>query len=187
MIRRTRSYFHRLHGLNHVGVTVSDFEAACRWYREMFDFHLVNDLHLGPEQTKHLVSLYGQENLSVRLGFLAGQSEALLEIFQFTPAGCVGDTEGEELKTGLPEWTRPGYSHAAISVTNVPEVKAALEAKGMEFITDVQFVGGAHWAFGKDPDGNLIEIIDYHANRLPLKYIGNLVGKLMRRTQFRFY
>ncbi|MDY6050603.1 MAG: VOC family protein [Corynebacterium sp.] len=183
MIGRTRSHFRRLHGLNHVGVTVSDFEAACRWYREMFNFHLVNDLRLGPEQTKHLVSLYGEEGLSARLGFLAGQSEAMLEIFEFTPPH---PDPGDPHAT-LPEWTKPGYSHAAISVTNVPEVKAALEAKGMEFITDVQFVGGAHWAFGKDPDGNLIELIDYHTNRLPLKFIGNLVGKLLRRTQFRFY
>nr|WP_076387873.1 VOC family protein [Vaginimicrobium propionicum] len=164
-----------LHGLHHAGVTVSSFEEAVNWYHEMFGFHLVNELKVDGEKANELAGLYGQEGLEIRLGFLATQSSAMLEIFEFSP------TQPELDHT---VWNRPGYQHVAIAVRDVPRVKAELEAKGVQFVTDVQFMGGAHWAFMKDPDGNLIEIIDLHANRLPLKFFGNMVGRIMKRTVF---
>lgn len=167
----------RLHGLNHFGVTVSDFEAAVKWYNEMFGWHLMNEMTIEGEQANSLAALYGEEGLTIRLGFMGTQSDALLELFEFQPKSEPQPTV----------WTHPGYTHAAISVTNVPAVKKELEAKGVEFVTDVQFVGGAHWAFCRDLDGNLIELIDYHALRLPMKFIPNLVGKILKKLQFGAY
>ncbi len=167
----------RLHGINHVGVTVKDFEAAVMWYHTMFGFHLVNELVLTPAETNKLVGLYGEPDLTVRLGFLATQSGTMLEIFEFSPAAQQEPTV----------WTRPGFTHAAISVSNTAAVKRRLEAKGVKFVTDVNESDGAHWAFCQDPDGNFIEIIDYGSNRLPLALIGNLVGRIMKASAFAKY
>ncbi|MFC5369491.1 VOC family protein [Arcanobacterium bovis] len=167
----------RNHGLNHVGVTVSDFEAAVKWYNDMFDFHLVNELRIEGETANKLASLYGTTGLSIRLGFLGTNSNAMLEIFEFTPK-----IEGQATN-----WQKNGYSHAAISVSNVAAWKRKLEARGVEFVTGVQYNNGTHWAFMKDPDGNLIELIDYHANRLILGCASNIVGRVMKKAQFGSY
>lgn len=167
----------KLHGLTHTGVTVRDFEAAVKWYNEMFGWHLINELVIEGEAADALAGLYGQKGLKVRLGFLGTQSSNVLEIFEFLPKAA------EEPVV----WNRPGYTHCAISVTNAFAVKAQLEAKGVEFVTDVQYSGGAHWAFMKDLDGNLIEIIDYHMNRLPIASMSNLVGRILKKTQFGHY
>ena len=164
----------RLHGINHVGVTVTDFDEAVAWYARMFDFHLVNELIIEGEKARELAPLYGRDDLRIRLGFLGSQSSGLLEIFEFTP----------KVEPAPTVWNRPGFTHVAISVSNVPAVKGRLESLGVEFVTDIQFTGGAHWAFMKDLDGNLVEIIDYHANRLPLALASNLVGKILAKRQF---
>ena len=105
------------------------------------------------------------------MGFLRAPDGSVLEIFQFSPPA-----EPEPV-----DWTRPGYTHIALSVRNVPGWVARLEARGIEFITpEPHFVGGAHWVFFRDPDGNLVELIDLHTNRLPLKYLGGLVGRQLR-------
>ncbi len=167
----------RIHGFTHVGVTVNDFEAAVKWYNEMFGFHLVNEMYIEGEAANALAGLYGESGLKIRLGFLGTQSSGLIEIFEFQPKSAEAPTV----------WTRPGYTHCAISVSNVKAVKRELEAKGVEFVTDVQFTNGAHWAFMKDLDGNFVELIDYHVNRLPLAMVSNLVGRIMRKTEFGSY
>lgn len=168
----------RVHGVTHAGVTVSNFEEAIKWYSYMFDWHLLNELTVEPEKANTLVDLYGEEGLTIRLGFLGTQSTNVLEIFEFSP-------KAEPASKTV--WNRPGYTHIAISVSNVPALKKKLEEKGAEFVSDVQFMGGAHWAFMRDPDGNLIELIDYHANRIPIALASNLVGKLLKKLQFGSY
>lgn len=166
----------RLHGINHVGVTVTDFEAAVSWYNTVFGFHLVNELVLTPEQTNEL-GLYGEPDLTVRLGFLATQSGTMLEIFEFSPAKPKANVV----------WTRPGFTHVAISVSNAAAVKRRLEAKGVKFLTEVQHTDGTDWAFCQDPDGNLLEIIDYGKNRIPLATMGNTIGRTMKASTFAKY
>ncbi|WP_124055080.1 VOC family protein [Arcanobacterium ihumii] len=167
----------KIHGLNHCGVTVSDFESAVKWYNKMFGFHLVNELHIDGDAADKLACLYGQKGMTVRLGFLGTQSNAMLEIFEFKPKELGQSTH----------WNQAGYSHAAVGVSNVPAVKRTLEAKGVEFVTGVQFTDGAHWAFMKDPDGNLVEIIDFHANRIVLDLASNIVGRVMKKAKFGSY
>lgn len=168
----------KVYGLHHAGVTVRDFEAAVSWYHQMFGFTLVTEMTLDQEQADMLAELYGQTGLSVRLGFLATQSGAVLEIFEFRPMVDAAPTV----------WHRPGYTHAAISVRDVAAHMVRLKARGVEFVTpEIQFTGGAHWAFCKDPDGNLVELIDFHANRLPLQHLGRLVGSLYKRSRYASY
>lgn len=167
----------KVYGLQHAGVTVSDFEAAVTWWHEMFGFLLVTEQTLTGQDANALAGLYGSEGLSVRLGFLRGPDGASLEIFTFDPP----------IEPRRTDWRRPGYTHVALSVRDVHGHRERLLAHGVEFVTEVQFTAGAHWAFFRDPDDNLVELIDFHANRLPLKYLGGLVGRLYQRGKWAAY
>lgn len=167
----------RVHGILHAGLTVSDFEAAVSWWSELFGFLLVTEQTITGAEADALAGLYGAQGLSVRLGFLRAPDGSVLEIFTFDPP----------VPAQAAEWRRPGYTHIALSVRDVPALHRRLKRAGVPFITDVQFTGGAHWAFFRDPDGNLVEIIDLHANRLPLKYLGGLVGRQFKRGKWAAY
>lgn len=167
----------RIHGIGHAGVTVSDFEAAVAWWSELFGFLLVTEQTISGPEAEELTGLYGASGLTVRLGFLRGPDGSVLEIFTFDPP----------IEAQRTDWRRPGYTHIALSVSDVPGLYRKLKARGIKFVTDVRYTAGAHWAFFRDPDDNLIEIIDLHANRLPLKYLGGLVGRSYQRGKWASY
>ena len=62
-----------------------------------------------------------------------------------------------------------------------------LSAKGVKFFSEPQKTGTVDWVFLSDPDGNLIEIIDLKGNFFAIKYLGGLVGALMKKTKFKKY
>lgn len=167
----------KIHGVLHAGVTVTDFEASVAWYESMFGFLLVSEDWLRGPEADALAALYGKTGLTIRLGFLRAPDGSVLEIFQFDPPSDARPVD----------WTRPGYTHVALSVRDVPGWIDRLKARGISFICEPQFTGGAHWVFFRDPDGNLLELIDLHANRLPLKYLGGLVGRQFKRGKWAGY
>ena len=139
---RSRLTRPKIHGVLHAGVTGRDFEATVAWWHEHFGFQLVSEDILAGADADALAALYGRTGLQIRMGFLRAPDGSVLEIFQFSPLA-----EPEPV-----DWTRPGYTHIALSVRNVPGWVARLEARGIEFITpEPQFVGGAHWVFFRDP------------------------------------
>lgn len=164
-------------GVHHAGVTVSDFEAAVRWYHEHFGFLLVTEMTLEGESADQLAALYGRTGLTVRFGFMRGRDGSILEVFQFDPP--------EPASPAV--WNRPGYTHVAISVSDVHGWVRRLTERGVEFVTEPQFTAGAHWVFLRDPDGNLVELIDLHHNRLALTHLGGIVGRIHRRTRWAGY
>lgn len=167
----------KVHGLMHAGITVSDFGAAVKWYHDMFGCLLVSEQTLDNSVLEPMANLYGSHGLSTHLGFLRTPDGGVFEIFEFTP-------KQEKLKC---EWNRPGFTHACIAVRNVPKLRAELEAKGVEFVTPINATAGTHWCFCKDLDGNFIEIMDLHVQRLPLKYVGWALGLIGKKGQWASY
>ena len=167
----------KIHGLMHVGVTVSDFEAAVKWYHEKFNCLLVSEMVLDNSVLEPMSNMYGASGLSTRLGFSRTPDGGVLEIFEFTP-------KQDKQKC---EWNRPGYTHACISVRDVPKVRAELEAQGVEFVTPINATAGTHWCFCKDPDGNFIEIMDLHGQRLLLKWLGWTQGLIDKKGKYASY
>lgn len=58
------------------------------------------------------------------------------------------------------------FDHVALKVTNFDQVKADLQAKGIEFDestyehSPVVFPGGSRWIFFRGPDGERLEIVE---------------------------
>ncbi|MBU0929284.1 MAG: VOC family protein [Spirochaetes bacterium] len=167
----------KVHSICHAGLTVSDFEAAVRWYHETFGFLLISEDVLEPEATKKLFPLYKVEGARVRLGFLRAPRGSVLEIFEFSPKKPYRDAE----------WNMPGFTHVALNVSGVKKWYERLGAEGVRFVTPPNTTGGVDWVFLKDPDGNLVELIDLKANRPAIRLVGALLGSVLKGGKFSSY
>ena len=167
----------RIKSISHTGLTVSSLENAVKWYHEMFGMRLIDEQVLGKEQAEGLSSLYGVPETEIRLGFLRARGGGVIELFQFTPP----------LPPSPVVWARPGFTHAAFAVTNIPMWYKVLKDKEVCFFSEPQNTGKNQWVFLKDPDGNLIELIDLKSNYSAIKYAGGIAGHFMAKGKFKKY
>jgi catechol 2,3-dioxygenase-like lactoylglutathione lyase family enzyme len=167
----------RIKSISHAGLTVSDFERSVAWYHEHFGFLLVSEDILDQETTSSLFPLYGVREARVRMGFLRAPGGSVIELFEFEPAR----------RGGPAIWNAPGFTHVAFNVSGVAKWIGMLGSKGVEFVTPAQRTGNIDWAFFKDPDGNLVELIDLKASRPALKLVGGILGSALKRGKFAGY
>lgn len=168
----------KIKSMSHVGLTVSNFEKAVTWYGEKFGFSLIDVKEMNAKQIEALPKLYGLKDTRVKFGFLRAPGGGVLEIFQFTPTAEIEDVR----------WNRPGPTHFTLDVKNVPKWYEKLKAQGVEFCSEPQYTGGAYWVFMRDPDGNLIELIDLKILRFIIQSpLGSLLAKVFRGGKYKSY
>lgn len=141
----------------------------------MFGFTLVTEQSMTPQELEKLSKLYKVHNSSVKFGFLILPKGGVLEIFEFS----------NKLDAPPVKWNVPGPTHFTLAVRNVPKWYKILNSKGVEFLTEPQRTGSTDWVFLKDPDGNLIELIDLKFNYTVLRFLGSLVGKILKGSKFK--
>ena len=167
----------KIRSLSHVGITVSNFEDAVDFYSKTFGFRLISEQTLGKEEVNNLYDLYQLKNAKVRFGFLRAPKGGVVEIFEFFPS----------VPSEHPVWNKPGPTHFTLDVKNVKKWYNVLKAKGITFLCEPQNTDGTEWVFMKDPDGNLIELIDLKLKYTIIRVIGGLVGYIMSKTKFKKY
>jgi catechol 2,3-dioxygenase-like lactoylglutathione lyase family enzyme len=142
-------------GMHHVGITVKDLDASIRFYHDV----------LGLEFSNEPSPWFDGEGLGIAVGVPGG---ALRQV-----SLLLGDTTLELLQYKSPpsETTGPlgsnslGASHVAFVVDDIVAKKAELEAKGIEFFSDVNVVdegvlAGWRWVYFADPDGYPLELVE---------------------------
>ena len=142
-------------GLHHVGITVKDLDASIRFYHDV----------LGLEFSSEPSPWFEGEGLGKAVGV---PGAALRQV-----SLLLGDTMFEllEYKSPPSETTGPlksnslGGSHVALFVDDIEAKKAELEAKGIEFYSDVNRVdegvlAGWRWVYFEDPDGYPLELVE---------------------------
>lgn len=167
----------KIKSLSHVGLTVSNFEDAVKFYSETFGFKLISEQILEKEQVQELYNLYRLKDTKIRLGFLRAPKGGVVEIFEFNPS----------LPTEHTVWNKPGATHFTLDVKNVHKWYRVLKEKGVYFFSEPQTTDGTDWVFMKDPDGNLIELIDLKFNYTIIRLLGGLVGSIMSKHKFSKY
>jgi catechol 2,3-dioxygenase-like lactoylglutathione lyase family enzyme len=142
-------------GLHHVGITVKDLDASIRFYHDV----------LGLEFSNEPSPWFDAPELGVAVGVPgAGLRQVSL---------LLGDTTLEllEYKSPPSETAEPlrsnnlGASHVAFLVEDIHAKKAELEARGIEFYSDVNVVdegvlAGWRWVYFQDPDGYPLELVE---------------------------
>jgi catechol 2,3-dioxygenase-like lactoylglutathione lyase family enzyme len=148
----------------HVGITVSDIEAALDWYQNVLGFDRLtgpldvkrNEGHLGDVADE----LYRDTDFeSVRLAHLTTANQVTVELFEFD--GTTGDTTTDP--------TTPGISHISVIDSGVEELANEIEDAGGERRSDVRRLfpdQDYRLAYCEDPFGNVIEIYSHSSERI---------------------
>ena len=167
----------RVRSFSHVGITVSDFNAAVKFYWEIFKCPLVG---VSDTPTDRVREFFGVDDdaPTCKIGWIRVPGGSVLEIFEFQPY---------ENAVKVP-WNRIGLTHICFNVRGTQRWYDYLEEKGVECISKPEKSPRGHtFFFVKDPDGNLIEITDLGYMYYVLGWLGALGGFLFRRGMYRRY
>jgi catechol 2,3-dioxygenase-like lactoylglutathione lyase family enzyme len=137
-------------GIHHTAISTPDVERSLRFYRDLLGFEVIysSAWKSGTEGADRITGLKGSADRVVMLR--AGN--ACIELFQFsqpTPKAA--------------EAMRPvcdhGITHICLDVNDVDAEYERLRAAGMIFHCPPQGNGALRATYGRDPDGNVIELL----------------------------
>ncbi len=169
----------RARDFSHVGITVSDFNKAVKFYWEVFGCPLVGVSDAPPERVRAFFGV-GADHPAPRckIGWIRVPGNAVLEIFAFEP----------KLPPAEIPWNRVGLTHFSFNVRNTHKWHDYLVSKGVQIVSKPEQSPRGHWFFFvRDFDGNLIEMIDQRRMHYVIKWLGPLGGFLFRRGMYKKY
>lgn len=165
----------KIKSLCHAGLTVRDLEASARWYWDVFSLPLVAAGEMSREDLDRMKALYRLDDCSLKFGMLLCPKGGTIEIFEFSR------TEESEHS-----WNSPGITHITFDVKKISRWHEKLSARqDVEVLTPVQNTDGNEWFFFRDPDGNLVELMDLKFNYFLMRYMGRIAGFFMRKFQYK--
>jgi catechol 2,3-dioxygenase-like lactoylglutathione lyase family enzyme len=161
-----------INGINHVAVVTSELDRLVSFYRDALGF----EVRTGSEwKSSALVdSIVGVPNSAARSVVLAA-GNLYLELFQYLSPPTPGPGAQRQ------PFER-GYAHICIDVTDIDAECARLTAAGVRFNRAPPHLemSGLKAIYGRDPDGNLIELQETLNNSYGISMIDL---PLMRRNR----
>ena len=160
----------RARSFSHCGITVSDFNKAAQFYWDVFGCPLVGVSEAPPERVRAFFGVDADQP-SCKIGWIRVPGGAVIEVFGFLP---------NQAPVEVP-WNRVGLTHISFNIRNTERWYDYLSRQGVECVsTPERSPNGQTFFFARDPDGNLIELMDlgwmyYVVGWLPLS------GWLFRR------
>jgi len=167
----------RARSFSHVGITVSDFNAAVKFYWDVFKCPLVGVSDTPPDRIRGFFEV-DDDAPTCKIGWIRVPGGTVLEIFEFKPQQRPVETP----------WNRVGLTHICFNVRGTKRWHDYLVGKGVECVSKPEQSPRGHtFFFVKDLDGNLIEITDLGYMYYVLGWLGSLGGFLFRRGIYRRY
>ena len=159
---RGRTRGRRLAGLNHVGITVGDLDAAVRLYTAVFDLEVLMEPQLATLETaagERRRDVFGPRWGAMRLAHLATRDGGIgIELFEFVePATVAPEVDFE--------YWRRGVSHLCFTVADLQRTIDRLVAFGGRQRSKIHTVWPeTQICYCEDPWGVVIELSsrDYH-------------------------
>ncbi|MFM7063429.1 MAG: VOC family protein [Actinomycetes bacterium] len=109
-----------------------------------------------PEGTAHVDGFLGLPASAARAALLEGPGGAL-ELFEFVTPDHGSGTDRDHASS----IARAGYTHLCLEVDGLDDEIDRLREVGMTFWADpVTDPGGRRMVYGKDPDGNVVELVE---------------------------
>lgn len=138
--------------VHHTGISTPDLERAIRFYRDLLGFELISRFDRPPGSPGMDAMLevpgVGFSAALLRLG------QTLIEVFHFThPEPVRAPARRRVVDHGL--------THLCLQVDDVKAEFERLSKLGMTFHCAPQTGDGAAYVYGRDPDGNAIELIEF--------------------------
>lgn len=152
-----------IRGIHHVGIHVHDMDRMIEFYKQAFGFELVGEPFswADDEFIDRIVDVPG----SAARGCMLRAGTCYMELFQYSaPAPSSTEPKAPYDK---------GYTHFCVDVIGIEEEYERLKGLGMTFREPAPInVGHVKSLYGKDPEGNVIEIqetvnCDFPLDNLP--------------------
>jgi glyoxylase I family protein len=140
-----------INGINHVALSTSDLDRMIAFYRDILGFEVRAEFEWsGSAQIDELI---GVPNSAARTCVVAA-GNLYLELFQYR------NPEVPRLSEPLRQPFDRGYTHICIDVTDIDAEHERLTAAGAHFnrAPPHQEMSGLKAIYGRDPDGNIIEL-----------------------------
>ncbi len=138
-----------IRGIHHVAVHVRDFDRMVKFYREAFGFEVVGEPFEGSDD-EFIDKIVDVPNSASR-GAMLRAGTCYLEMFQYSKPA-------PESSRALNPYDK-GYTHFCVDVTEIEQEYERLKGLGMTFSQPAPIdVGHVKTIYGRDPEGNLIEI-----------------------------
>lgn len=138
-----------IRGIHHVAVHVHDLERMLRFYREAFGFEVVGE-PFAWDDSAFIDRIVDVPNSAAR-GAMLRAGTCYMELFQYSRP--------------LPRSSKPlqpydkGYTHFCVDVTDIEQEYTRLKNLGMTFSQPGPIdVGHVKSIYGRDPEGNLVEL-----------------------------
>ncbi|MDV7350042.1 VOC family protein [Halorubrum distributum] len=139
---------------HHVGITVADLDRAVEFYAETFDLDVVAEFSVGGDAFAEAVAVDGA---SAEFAHLDADG-VRVELVAYDAAGEAGaDPTADSIR---PDLNRPGATHLGLTVDDVEAFYADLADDVKTMSPPRTTESGTTVLFVRDPEGNLIEVLD---------------------------
>jgi catechol 2,3-dioxygenase-like lactoylglutathione lyase family enzyme len=139
--------------VDHVGLTVTDLDAAIEWYRAVFGLEILQGPDVIGGGEDRVRDIFGPNVADFRIAYLGSPTGTRLQLFEFT------DPPVERRSESFDYW-RTGISHVGLACADVADAVARLEAHGGRRRSSIHGAPpGLVYCYCEDPDGNVIELI----------------------------
>ncbi len=138
-----------IRGIHHTAISTGNLERALGFYRDLLGFEVVLEF-AWPKGTEPADQITGLDSSAAKVAMLRA-GNAFVELFEYeAPGPAPGDP------------TRPvcdhGITHIALDVRDIQAEYERLSAAGMRFHCPPLDMGGIKATYGRDPDGNVVEL-----------------------------
>lgn len=141
-----------LRGFHHAAISTPDLERSVRFYRELFGCTVLREFGW-PAGIPAADALTGLRNSAARAVMLK-LGDSHLEIFEFSsPTPKPGDPDRPACDHGI--------THICLEVRDSQAEYVRLKAAGMRFHAPPQAQDGGFVTYGRDPDGNIVELLEF--------------------------
>ena len=139
-----------IRGVHHTAFSTTDLDRLLHFYCDLLGAEKLSDGRWGPgnqpiNQVLGLPDTAGRSSM-IRLGNLH------LELWQF-------ETPAPAARTARPPASQLGLTHICLEVDDVDAEYARLKAAGIDFHTAPMTFGRQRATYGRDPDGNIFEVL----------------------------
>jgi len=151
-----------IHGIHHTAISTPDIDRLVAFYRDLLGARIMSEFKW-PKGSEIADRIVGLEGSSARAAMLM-LGNAMIEIFEFeTPEPAANDPKRPVCDHGI--------THLCLDVTDIQGEYERLVEAGMTFHSPPQDLGAVWATYGRDPDGNVVELQEVVDQTSPV-YLG---------------
>ena len=138
--------------LRHIGITVCNMQRSLKFYQDLLDFDIISD---EIEQGDYIDNFSNLSNVVVRVVKMRDTNKNMIELLEYHSHSLNSNESSKKINI-------PRISHVAFTVTKLNDLYHLWTSKGIRFLCNPQGPDGgdAIAAFCRDPDGNLLELVE---------------------------